>query len=259
MRNRTGTFRTEARFSDSWNSPVLLPPSPMTARPKTSSPSRRAAHVPPTTRLSILPKWLIIGKRRRAASPWWQFPSRPCVGLSALAMYWQNISNGVAPKQQMGGEIAVQERDHVAARPQRHGKAHGRGLVAVADRHGPLHVALLEQFQQPLFHAARKEHQRIGRGQELGLRKPLRKPGDLGNRAAAGVDPRQGVNARRRRRPPRLCEDAQPARAGRSSALSTAECRWAKPRVWPVLAAMVNRRWRTPPPIPQWALNSAEL
>ena len=231
---------------------MLLPPSPMTARPKTSSPSRRAAQVPPTTRLSILPRWLIMGKRRRAASPWWQFPSRPCVGLSALAMYWQNISIGRGAQQQMGGEIAVQERDHVAARPQRHGKARRRGLVAVAHRHGPLHVALLEQFQQPLFHAARKEHERIGRGQELGLRKPLRKPGDLGNRPAAGVDPRQGINARRGDGRLRPCEVRSPPVPARRRLFRLLHVGGQSQRRG-LFCSVENANAEIPPAIPQWA------
>jgi hypothetical protein len=102
---------------------------------------------------------------------------------------------GRRTEQQMPRKVAVQERNHVAARPQRHGKAGRRGLVAITHRHGPFHVAFLEQFQEPLFHAAREEHERIGHCQEIRLRKPLRKSHDFGNRSTTGVNPRQNINA----------------------------------------------------------------
>ena len=50
-------------------------------------------------------------------------------------------------QQHVPDEVAVHDRHHVAARPQRQRDAHRRGLVAAAVGHGPLDVALLEQFR----------------------------------------------------------------------------------------------------------------
>ena len=169
----------------------------MTASPKTSSPARRAAQVPPTTRLGILPKWLIIGSRRRGGVAVMGVALAAVRGALGVGHVLAEQLVGRGPQQQMAGEVAVQQRDHVAARPQRHRHAHRRGLVAGADRHGALRIALLEQLQQPLFHAARKEHQRIGRRVELGLRKPLRETARSRRRGrCAGVDPLRRMAAR---------------------------------------------------------------
>ena len=161
MRNSTGDARTEARLIASWNSPVLLPPSPITASPKTSSPPRRAAQTPPTTRLNILPRWLIIGKPPPGGVAVMDVALAAVGGALGVGQVLAEQLMGSGPEEQMGGEVAVQQRDHVAARPQRQG-SHRGGLVAHAGGHGPLDIALLKQLQEPLLQPPRQAHQRIG-------------------------------------------------------------------------------------------------
>jgi hypothetical protein len=84
----TGSESREARFSDSWTSPVLDEPSPKNAKPTALRPSRRWESVAPATVEHMMPRWLIIGRERFSGSPWWMLPSRALVGLPALAKYW---------------------------------------------------------------------------------------------------------------------------------------------------------------------------
>ena len=137
-RKMTGAFRTEARFMASWISPVLLPPSPMTANPKASSPALLAAHVPPTTRLGIPSQ---VANHRKTP-----FGGVAVMRVAFASMRWAVGVCDILAKQlmrsrteqQMPGEIAMQQRHHVAAWSQRHGHANRGCLVAGADRHGCL-------------------------------------------------------------------------------------------------------------------------
>ena len=61
-------------------------------------------------------------------------------------------------QQQVADEVAVQERDDVFARPQRHGHAQRGGLVARAAGDRALDVSFLEQFQEALFQTTGEEH-----------------------------------------------------------------------------------------------------
>ena len=69
---------------------------------------------------------------------------------------------GRRAQHKVAGEVAVQQRDDILARPQGHGHADRRGLVSRAAGHGAFDVALLKQLQQPLFQSAGEEHQGIG-------------------------------------------------------------------------------------------------
>ena len=60
-----------------------------------------------------------------------------------------------------GAEVAVQQRENVAAGPQGHRQADGRGLIAEAQGNGAFDVSLLKQLQQPVFQTAGEEHQGI--------------------------------------------------------------------------------------------------
>ncbi len=68
---------------------------------------------------------------------------------------------GSGAQQQVGAEIAMQQRHDVAAGPERHRHANRGGLVAHAAGHGAFDVSLLEQFQHPLLQTPGMEHQRI--------------------------------------------------------------------------------------------------
>ena len=179
---------------------MLLPPSPITARPKTSSPARRS----PSAAHHQTGHLAQVADHRQAASGDVAVVAVPLAAVRGTLGIGHVLAEQVVrrrAKEQVAHEIAVQERDHVAPRPQRHGHAGRRGLVAGAHRHGAFHVALLEQFQEPLFDAAGKEHQRIGRLVELRLRKPPGKPHDLGNRHACRVNPQRAVTTEGRMDP----------------------------------------------------------
>ena len=60
MMNSTGSFQTAARFSASWKSPSLVPPSPLNAAATRVSPRNCAASASPSATGSIAPRWLII-------------------------------------------------------------------------------------------------------------------------------------------------------------------------------------------------------
>ncbi len=70
-------------------------------------------------------------------------------------------SIGIGAGHEVGAEVAMQDRDHVAAGPQRHRHADRGGLVAEAHRDGAFDVSLLVEFQQPFIQAAGEEHHRI--------------------------------------------------------------------------------------------------
>ena len=89
-------------------------------------------------------------------------------------------------QQQMAEQIAVHDRNHVAAGPKRQGHAQGGRFVADAGRDRPFDVSLFIEFDHPLFHAAGKKHQRIGDGVKIFVRKPLGKTDDAGRWLAIG-------------------------------------------------------------------------
>ncbi|MCR4414977.1 MAG: hypothetical protein NUV77_21370 [Thermoguttaceae bacterium] len=74
---------------------------------------------------------------------------------------------GRGAEEQVGRQIAVQKRHHVLTGTQRHGHARRRRLVAGADGHGALDVALLVQLEDPLLQPARKVHEQVRRAVEI--------------------------------------------------------------------------------------------
>ena len=84
---------------------------------------------------------------------------RRAVGIGQVLA--QNLI-GSRAQQQMAAQIAVQQRQHIAAGPQRQRHADRGGLVAGAEGNGAFDVSFLVQFQQPLLHVPGEEHQRIG-------------------------------------------------------------------------------------------------
>ena len=61
-------------------------------------------------------------------------------------------------QQQVSAEVAMQQRQHIAAGPQGQRHADHGGLVAGAAGDGAFDVSLLEQFLHPVFQAAGTEH-----------------------------------------------------------------------------------------------------
>ncbi len=81
-------------------------------------------------------------------------------------------------EQQMAGQVAVQERDHVLARPQRQRHSHCRGLVADAGGHGAFDVAFLVQLQNPFLEPACQVHEQVAHPVEFLGRKLFGEAGD---------------------------------------------------------------------------------
>ena len=102
---------------------------------------------------------------------------------------------GSGAQQQVGAEVAMQQRQHVAAGPQRHRHADRGRLVAEAHGDGAFDVSFLVQFQQPLFQAPGEEHQGIGDPIERLSPQPVGPAhqfgGILGFTAGQGRDSRQ--------------------------------------------------------------------
>ena len=97
-------------------------------------------------------------------------PSRRRVAMMDIALAGMRRAVGIGQvlakeligrgaQQQVGAEVAMQQRQHVAAGPQRHRHADRGGLVARADGDGAFDVSFLEQFQQPLLQTPGEEHE----------------------------------------------------------------------------------------------------
>ncbi len=96
---------------------------------------------------------------------------------------------GSRSEEKMGAEVAMQQRHHVPSRTKRHCRAKGRRLVARADRHRPLHVALLEQLQNPLLQPPRETHERVDGEMERLAGEPFRPTGQSRDLPMLRIDP----------------------------------------------------------------------
>ncbi len=100
-------------------------------------------------------------------------PSRRRVAMMDIALAGMRRAVGIGhvlakeligrgAQEQVGAQVAMQQRQHVAAGPQRHRHADRGGLVARAEGDGAFDVPFLVQFQQAILHAPGEEHEAIG-------------------------------------------------------------------------------------------------